>query len=589
MSRSVVVASGLSVFLLLLVWHLRTPASFVVIASTDHPVEIFAPGDPNVLIHADGRRVVSRGKPPDRFQYYVGGGGRLLFTLPLEGRHVNRVTVRLRPLNDFSIHCLALQGVLEQAGDASGGVPMTNLIAARWTDGPSVTMRWTTHRPLRTAALEVPHGADFVLESVEFASVPVANPALPYLMAAALIVPALLVGASAVYSYQTRAAPSRLVFLSCWVANAIATLVLASVGHSFALESYRIDAQIVNDGQVVYAHTPRYNYGVIWSYVVAGVMQLHDALGMAHPEAFHVLAAAGIWLGTFGIGVVTSRLFCPLAGIIYALLPPLLLLTGFHSEFGNVAIATGFLSWVIILSKARRQSPRYIVLAAILLALSLSIKHFFFFLPLWVMLWRGFGPFRLRFLYAAVAYSVFAAQFLAVSGDPFAREGMMRFVFGYLHPSWALVPRLFRWLLPAPGYAAVAAWHVPTVIWVAAMVVLGYLFGSLERPRFLPAMYLVAFVALLPSVSDAYFTAPLIACAALYRCPASWAYVLLVTVSLLASPFNIGALPSVGAREFLDKWSPIHAHRGDVQQLTLMGVLACGWLRVRREPRTATE
>jgi hypothetical protein len=357
---------------------------------------------------------------------------------------------------------------------------------------------------------------------------------------ALLIVPAIVL---AVYVFRRDARVSKRqawLFALALASHTMICLLLALLGQNFDMESFEIVARLADEGKIVYAHTSRYNYGFPWAYVLGVLAKLQRALGMQGLVGLHILVVLVLCLGNIALATLIARVYHPVAGIVFPLLPPGLLITGYQSQFDNLAVGVGVASWVLIRPWERPSVQRW-VLSGALLGASLSIKHIFLFFPLCVLVLPRLGPTRHRIAYAAAAYGVFLGQFLPFALDPAAREGIKQNVILYSSVRNGLVLGVVKgvvsMVMPMARKRvtmglAMAAWLVGMVVFTRPT--------SAKRPEVMPLLYSIALVAFSPSLGEQYLAIPLAACAVFHRSVFNWCYVIAATLLLVFSRNNIG-------------------------------------------------
>lgn len=343
------------------------------------------------------------------------------------------------------------------------------------------------------------------------------------------------------------ASRKNLFLLAAIIASIVVKLSLASLGHNWDVGSWYVVSDLVLQGKSVYAHTFRYNYGPIWAAILGGIRGLCKWLDFDSGEGFHILIA-GFLAGIDAlISIALSSAYSYEAALAFLLIPVGWLTSGYHSQLDNVAVFVGLLAWLLIRRGATTR--RRLVFSAVLMGLSLSVKHLAIFFPIWLLFRKEWMSLRYRILYAVIAYSVFLATFLPWLGDPASRAGILGNVFRYssnygfsLTGLLVSLPftsvnsfdRFFAWVPAIPAFKA---------LWAAMMVGFGIIVAWRQRPSppwndmFL--CYLIAMYGLSPSIADQYTAIPLVACAVFYRFPPSWAFWVTATAALLISDTNV--------------------------------------------------
>ena len=356
-------------------------------------------------------------------------------------------------------------------------------------------------------------------------------------------------------------------FVALAVLSTGAKVALAGLGHNIDLESWVLLGELVLDGKIVYAETERSNWGPIWSYFCAGTRyaQLHF-LGTASLEDFHRLVALFLSFVDVVIAFLLVRCRSFVAGALFLLNPVSLLITGFHSQFENVAIVFGF-GACLLLDKDSALHPLRFGLAMTMLGLSLVAKHVLIFLPLWFF----FRPHqsRLRRVFSLIPFGVFAVSFLPFIHDERALEGIFDHVLYYdsVHLD-GFFPYLVNAAIPLPTIEALFS-RMPVFsgfqfVWFAAMMATGFTVRhkSYQEQLFI---YLVAMVVFASAIANQYLVIPLVSCAVYWRHFSTWWYVGMATLYLTASPVNVGMLPAMTPyaqrviESGIDRWHSITA------------------------------
>lgn len=232
-------------------------------------------------------------------------------------------------------------------------------------------------------------------------------------------------------------------FVLLIITGSLIRLAIAQRGYNFDIASYRIVADIAAKDGNVYVETQRYNYGPIWFYILSFLDNLpspiSDALLSLRWKVSTFLTLIDIAIATclyrwYGFKVATLFFLNPISIII----------TGYHSQFENLAILFALVSIKTIDNSENTHS--YISLTGLfLLGLSLSIKHILFLFPLWLAFkntrWRD------KLLTITIPYTIFLATFIPYL--PEGGDGIMQHVF--LYRSFSNAP---FWVGSAPGIIA---------------------------------------------------------------------------------------------------------------------------------------
>jgi len=258
-----------------------------------------------------------------------------------------------------------------------------------------------------------------------------------------------------------------------------------------------------------------------------------------------------------------------------------ILLTGYHSQFDNLAVLAG-LAGSLLMAEGDAAGRRRFCAGAALLGVSLSIKHIMVFFPLWLLFRSDLG--RARKLAAVlIAWGIFGAGFVPFLGEAAARAGIAENVFGYEMASMpGFYPRLVGLAVPPCVFDRLLGW-VPVMsgfksVWLATLLGAGWAFRKTEA-RFAPLLYLAALCVFSSNLADQYLAIPLATCAVYRRSPFTWLYVLAGTLYLLVSPDNVGCVPP------FDAWQPALARWGLSYWLPFVFLFAFLGLEAARSAR----
>lgn len=131
-----------------------------------------------------------------------------------------------------------------------------------------------------------------------------------------------------------------------------ARLWAAQFFSNFDIESYIQIADLVHRGLNIYANTFRYNYGPIWAGVVWVVRIVGREVGYETLDQFHLLIAGVLSAADVGIAILLARREAFGVAALFILSPVSVIITGYFSQFDNVAILFALASWYL-LNRAR--------------------------------------------------------------------------------------------------------------------------------------------------------------------------------------------------------------------------------------------
>lgn len=373
--------------------------------------------------------------------------------------------------------------------------------------------------------------------------------------------------------------------------SVIARIMISAFGHNYDVSSYCIVSNILEQGKSVYAHTDRYNYGPIWAWLVSGFGHLASC---NTGEGFHILIAVFLSIIDVMIGVILAESYSWIAAMVFLLSPISLLISGFHSQFDNLAILLSLLAWLMI--RAGKPKLSVLVGSSALLGISLVTKHVMFFFPIWLVFWKPLGKLRYRALYAGLAYGIFGASFLPWWADPSSRAGILKNVFSYKSfYGDSLVGRLIGLFAPVESFDALFfhCFHLHNglqMLWMGFMLATGIVLAAKDK-RELFLLYLMTLYVSSPSMAWQYTVIPMIAAAVYYGLWESLAFIVAGTIALLLTATNIcsilfcylvlTAIGKLDPQHFAAFLIPLELHYGhiflDSSQLCVGAMLVNRW------------
>lgn len=358
---------------------------------------------------------------------------------------------------------------------------------------------------------------------------------------------------------------SKKIFFGILIIGTILRIGVGFRGYNFDIKSYFIVNEIISKGGNVYSQTTRYNYGPIWCYLVFSINSIffyifrfiHYKISGLSQLIFSVrfiLISVDILIYTF-IYKKTSKI----AALLFFLNPISIIVTGYHSQFDNLAILFGLFS-SLMLDKNKKKNNKYKLIGLILLGISLSIKHILFIFPIWLFIKEK----RLinKIYSIAIPYGIFFVSFA-----PFMRQGMNGIIKNvfiytsyYFSPFWNnFVPSfvkgfyigalkyvciLFLYILKlfSPTIGSLLIRILPRIIenslarfllFASILVWLGY---KLERKNYkaIFTYYLGGLFAFTPAMANQYFVIPLIFIS-IYRNVFFYIFTLLCFIFLLVN------------------------------------------------------
>jgi hypothetical protein len=281
-------------------------------------------------------------------------------------------------------------------------------------------------------------------------------------------------------------------FFVAMVAGVAARLLVATRGHNYDVDSWRIVADIVERGGNVYAETGRYNYGPVWFQV----LQVLDRLAGHNPAAFRYFVAGFLSLVDAGIFYILWRKYGRLAAGLFFFNPISIIVTGYHGQFDNLAILLGLLAAWLVGDEFDRPLDRRKLLGLFVLGLSLATKHLLFAFPFWLAVkQRGMGQ-------KAVVMLVPIGLFLLTFAPywPGGRAGIINHVFQYQSVTNGYFYNLFVPLCLQFMFSS-------RVIWLFLLAVFAFVWRRKNTFESL-LLYTAVLVAASPAVVNQYLAIP---------------------------------------------------------------------------------
>jgi hypothetical protein len=310
-------------------------------------------------------------------------------------------------------------------------------------------------------------------------------------------------------------------------------MALTLYGHNYDVLSYRIVADIMLNGGNVYAETGRYNYAPIW-FLTLRVLDLLPSFGFDALVALRTKVAALLTLTDVGIFVFLLQRYGLRIATLFFLNPISIIITGYHSQFDNVAIFVAIISVSIMDRGDQRDATKTRwrwALGLVGLGLSLCIKHVLFMFPFWLALKEQ--NWRRKILIIAVPIAIFLVSFAPYWNV--GHDGIIHNVFQYRSfqngPLWYMIlPHVLYELLPKTG------------LFIVALALLGIAMRPARRFDSL-LVYLVAVVVFSSSLANQYLAIPVVAIAVMWNTQFR-IYTFIVTIFLLLHGDGLGIVSS---------------------------------------------
>ncbi len=282
-------------------------------------------------------------------------------------------------------------------------------------------------------------------------------------------------------------------FLSVLIIGIVFRLALTARGYNNDLDAYRSVVDLMTQGKSVYTDTNRYNYGPAW----CNILWLLDMLPWNAPDrtwALHWKVAIFLSGVDCCIAYVLLRWYGLLTAVIFFLNPISIIITGYHSQFDNLAILISILAARLI---GQRNSTTYVqkISGLTLVGVSLIVKHLALFFPIW--LFFSLETRRMKVLAVLIPYGLFSLSFV-----PYWRSlsGIVHHVFLYQS-----VPNGPFWKEIAPGFVA-NKFALP-FLFISAMFIAGLFWRKRDAPEAL-WLYFVSLVVFSSAIANQYLAIP---------------------------------------------------------------------------------
>ena len=314
-------------------------------------------------------------------------------------------------------------------------------------------------------------------------------------------------------------------------------LFLPFLGHNYDFESFWIVGEITAQFKNVYVETARYNYGPIWFGILFLFRQLAALLPGSDLNTFRWCIVLLLCVTDVSIFLMLQKKFGLWAAGLFFLNPVSMIITGYHNQFDNIAIALGLAAGLLLEKQPGANIRRHTAWGLVLLGLSITTKHLFIFFPVWLMLQAVSQKRWLRaFIVLLIPYGIFLLSFLPFTANG-GFNGILANVFQY--KSFNNAP-FFRMFIPP----VLQAFTTPMQWLITCMALAGILLrksGVFNRAL----IYLGVLVTFAPAMTNQYLAIPS-AFIAVFPNPFFVIYVLIGTYHLLV---NLDGLHLQAVRE----------------------------------------
>lgn len=271
-----------------------------------------------------------------------------------------------------------------------------------------------------------------------------------------------------------------------------ARLLIATRGHNFDIDSCFIIAGITHHGGSVYASTWRYNYGPIWLTILHGL----DVLARHDQNVFRYFIAGFLSLVDVGIYLFLRRRFGGLAAVLFFLNPVSVIITGYHSQFDNLAVLFGLVAVCLMGDEFDKPIDRKKFLGLVVLGISLTTKHVLFAFPCWLAV-KQKGR-REKLWTVLIPVLVFVVSFAPYW--PEGSQGIIQNVFMYRSVT---TPFFYDMFMPT---FVQFAFNSQTV-WLLMLVIFAFVYQKKNAIESL-LLYTCLLVATAPATTNQYLAIP---------------------------------------------------------------------------------
>jgi len=283
---------------------------------------------------------------------------------------------------------------------------------------------------------------------------------------------------------SSRSAKIQFVVLSCITVGFIARFTMMLRGHNFDFDSYQIVVAAKHDGLTPW-QTNRYNYGPIWAHLLSVFDWMNSKTGLG----FRIQIVGLLSLADLFIAYFIYKVKGLLLGILFFMNPISIVITGFHNQFDNlaIAIACGAVLW---LQKNQSNEIRLSDFCFVfLLGLSLATKHIFIFFVLWIAIRQTMMLKKVLFLICPfLVFGVSMLPYLGSSWEAIERN-VLRYESFNNGPFWQLLgisnDRLYK------------------VLFAVTICSIGYFLRNQSSHKLL-FLYCITLVVISPAIANQY-------------------------------------------------------------------------------------
>ena len=303
-------------------------------------------------------------------------------------------------------------------------------------------------------------------------------------------------------NYNTSINKTIIAFLFIGILGFTLRLAFADFGFMYDATGHRMNLDVfIHNGNIY--DSGRYNYSPIgWLNITYLLDKIPFYLSNDF-ESLRIKITIFLSIIDFIIFVILRRLYSLKIGSLFYLNPISIYISGFHQQFGNVAILICFIG-ILIYEKYKNKTGFY--LCSILIGLSLCIKHLMIFFPFWLAFkektWKN------KILIILIPIFIFFISFINYYNEESFNK-ILNYVFKYSsfnnYPFWSIFTPQFL-------YNYIGAKN----LYFIALMILGLFFQE-KNIRETFYFYLVCLVTFSSGIANQYLALPLLALAVFWN------------------------------------------------------------------------
>lgn len=299
--------------------------------------------------------------------------------------------------------------------------------------------------------------------------------------------------------------------------------IVMAFGYNYDFESYTIVGEISGNLRNVYTETSRYNYAPLFMFIQGTLYRLSLCAGTNQILMYRVLIVTTLTLTDICIAAFISYRYSITKALLFFLNPVSIIITGYHSQFDNIAVLFALLS-ITFFNEENNINKKDIAFVAVM-SFSLITKHILFIFPVFILLMRKI-PLKKKCLYSLVPPISFLLSFVPFAlGNEAAFQGIMNNVFLYRSFNNAPLLNLLYELTDFPS-------SMRFIVYVAMMLALACFVRNMPYDRIL-FTYLIALVSFSSAMTNQYLAIPMAALCVLDITPLCAIYMVMMGVFLI--------------------------------------------------------